>query len=189
MLKTPLYDTHLRLGGRLVDFAGWSLPVSFAGINEEHVHTRTACSVFDVSHMGRLRLTGKDCHTFLERICTRNLGQAEPGRSFYSHICREDGGVLDDVIVSCGEGYWGSFATASTGRRSSTGSGSTQPAPESRLPTRPSRPPWLRSRARGRWRWCNRATGLDLSELKRYRFITRNVFGMEVAVYRQGLHW
>lgn len=170
----------------MVDFAGWSLPVSFAGINEEHVHTRTACSVFDVSHMGRLRLTGKDCHAFLERVCTRNLNQAEPGRSFYTHICRDDGGVLDDVIVSCGEGYWGLVCNGINREKIVS---------------------WLRRHAAGRdveiadqteqtamvavqgpraVALVQEAAGLDLSELKRYRFITRNVFGMEVAVYRQG---
>ena len=93
--------------------AGWSMPVSFAGIIEEHNHTRGACSAFDVSHMGRLRLTGRDCEAFLNHICTRNLTDAEVGRSYYSHICNEDGGILDDVIVSRFEKGWGVVCNAS----------------------------------------------------------------------------
>lgn len=104
--RTPLYDTHIEFGARMVEFAGWEMPVQFVGVTKEHVHTRTVCSVFDVSHMGRLRLTGADCESFLNRVCTRNLADAEVGRSYYSHICREDGGVIDDVIVSRFEQHW-----------------------------------------------------------------------------------
>ncbi len=111
--KTPLYDVHLQWGARMVEFAGWSMPVQFAGLKEEHVHTRTACSLFDVSHMGRLQLHGKDCESFLNRMCTRNLAGAEPGRSYYSHMCRRDGGILDDLIVSRSESHWGIVCNAS----------------------------------------------------------------------------
>jgi len=99
-LRTPLYDVHVARGARMVDFAGWEMPIQFSGILDEHNHTRTACSLFDVSHMGRLTLTGKDAERLLDRLCTRNLTDAEAGRCFYTHICREDGGILDDVIVS-----------------------------------------------------------------------------------------
>ncbi len=113
LLRTPLYETHVAFGARMVPFAGWEMPVQFAGIIEEHNHTRNACSVFDVSHMGRLKITGKDAETFLDRICTRKLAGAEPGRCLYSHICREDGGILDDVIVSRFETHWGIVCNAS----------------------------------------------------------------------------
>lgn len=113
LLRTPLYDLHVALGGRMVPFAGWEMPVQFGGIIEEHVHTRTACSAFDVSHMGRLALTGRDCEEFLDRVCTRKLKGAEVGRCYYSHICREDGGILDDVIVSRFEDRWGMVCNAS----------------------------------------------------------------------------
>lgn len=100
MLKTPLYDTHERLGARLIDFGGWMMPVMYRSIQDEHVHTRTAASIFDVSHMGRLKFTGRDAERLLERVCTRNIAKLAVGRSAYSHVCNELGGVLDDVIVS-----------------------------------------------------------------------------------------
>ncbi len=106
-LKTPLYDTHIEMGARMVEFAGWSMPVHYRSIREEHLHTRSACSLFDVSHMGRLKLKGRDAGSLLDRLCTRNLADASVGRSYYSHICREDGGILDDVIVSRFEEHWG----------------------------------------------------------------------------------
>lgn len=84
----------------MIDFAGWSMPVLYRGIVEEHRHTRSACSVFDVSHMGRVYVRGADAEILLQHLCTRDLAGMEPGVSRYSHICREDGGILDDVIVS-----------------------------------------------------------------------------------------
>lgn len=100
MLRTALYETHKRLGARLIDFGGWEMPVMYTGITEEHVHTRTASSIFDVSHMGRLHFTGKDAEKLLDKVCTRNIAKLKVGRSGYSHVCNEQGGILDDVIVS-----------------------------------------------------------------------------------------
>jgi len=104
--RTPLYDLHTRLGAKMVDFAGWEMPLLFTSIIEEHRHTRSAASVFDVSHMGRIELTGPDAGPLLEYVCTRRLCDAAVGQSLYSHVCREDGGILDDVIVSRFEDHW-----------------------------------------------------------------------------------
>src|SRR6185503_8196777 len=106
MLRTSLFDTHERLGARIIDFGGWVMPVVYRGIVEEHHYTRTAASVFDVSHMGRLYLTGADAESVLQRICTRNVSKLAVARCGYSHICNEDGGILDDVIVSRFENQW-----------------------------------------------------------------------------------
>src|SRR5262245_52165696 len=106
MLRTPLYEIHKSLGARLVEFGGWDMPVMYRGITEEHFHTRTASSVFDVSHMGRLFFTGPDAETLLERVCTRNMSKMKVGRCGYSHVCNEQGGILDDVIVSRYEDKW-----------------------------------------------------------------------------------
>ncbi|MFQ5502468.1 MAG: glycine cleavage system aminomethyltransferase GcvT [Phycisphaerae bacterium] len=100
MQRTALYDTHQRLGARLVDFGGWEMPLLYRGIREEHQHTRTVSSLFDVSHMGRIELSGKDAESLLDRVCTRNIARLKVGRSGYSHVCNERGGVLDDVIIS-----------------------------------------------------------------------------------------
>jgi aminomethyltransferase len=84
----------------LVEFGGWEMPVMYRGIQEEHLHTRTASSVFDVSHMGRLMVSGDEAEALLQHVCTRNIGKLKVGRSGYSHVCNERGGILDDVIVS-----------------------------------------------------------------------------------------
>jgi aminomethyltransferase len=117
--RTPFYDFHLKAGARMVDFAGWEMPLLYhlpgggGGIIAEHEHTRTAASIFDVSHMGRLKFTGKDALEFLNRICTRNLTRAAPGQCMYSLVCNEDGGILDDVIVTRFDKYWYMVCNAS----------------------------------------------------------------------------
>ena len=98
--RTPLYDRLVQAGGRMVDFHGWELPVQFAGILAEHQAVRTACGVFDVSHMGQIFITGPDAHAFVEQVnCNRMAG--EPGKGTYAHVLAEDGGILDDAITFC----------------------------------------------------------------------------------------
>jgi aminomethyltransferase len=107
MLKrTPFHDFHVAAGARLVDFAGWEMPVVYRSINDEHEQTRRSGSLFDVSHMGRLRFTGTDAFRFLDHVLTRNLVTQKLGQSRYSLICNEAGGVLDDVIVSKDLKHW-----------------------------------------------------------------------------------
>ena len=95
MLHTALYDTHKRLGARLIDFGGWEMPVMYRSVQDEHVHTRTASSIFDVSHMGRVLISGDGAESFLQFICTRNVEKLKVGRSGYSHVCNERGGVRE----------------------------------------------------------------------------------------------
>lgn len=97
--KTPLADWHSAHGGRMVDFAGWSMPVQYGSIVAEHQATRTACGLFDVSHMGRLRLDGGGAAAFLDRLLTRKVVGMGPGKIRYSLVCHESGGILDDVLV------------------------------------------------------------------------------------------
>jgi aminomethyltransferase len=107
----------MRLGAKMVDFAGWEMPLLFSSIIEEHRHTRNAASVFDVSHMGRIELSGPDAEDLLQRVCTRQLGDAAVGQSRYSHVCNESGGILDDVIVSRYEDHWLMVCNASNRER------------------------------------------------------------------------
>src|SRR4051812_12277505 len=101
MLKhTPFHDFHVQAGAKLVDFAGWEMPLLFRGIVEEHEQTRSSGSMFDVSHMGRMHFSGKDAAKFLNRVLTRNVADQKVGQSRYSLVCNEAGGVVDDVIVS-----------------------------------------------------------------------------------------
>src|SRR5690554_1384151 len=105
--RTPFYDFHVSAGGKMVDFAGWELPISYRkGIIEEHRQCRASGSLFDVSHMGRIYFTGKGAVDLLDRVLTRNVTTQAVGQSRYSLICNESGGVLDDVIISRDARNW-----------------------------------------------------------------------------------
>ncbi len=99
LAKTPLYDWHAAHGGRMVDFAGWSMPVQYSSIVAEHKATRTAAALFDVSHMGRLRLTGPGAGNFLDSLVTRRVLDMQPGQVRYALVTNDQGGILDDVLV------------------------------------------------------------------------------------------
>jgi aminomethyltransferase len=185
-MNTPLHDIHVSFGGRMVDFAGWSMPLMFAGIIEEHVHTRTACSLFDVSHMARLRVTGADAEVFLDRLCTRNLAGADVGRCYYSHICREDGGVLDDVIVSRFESHWGIVANATN--REKIFNWISQHARDVNVKLTDDTLSTVMVALQGpkTVELAEELAGLDLSALKRYRFMVHELMGVPITIYRSG---
>ncbi len=99
MIKTPLYDAHVALGGKIVDFGGFALPVQYSSILEEHKAVRENCGLFDVSHMGELRVTGENAFMYLQNMLTNDITTMTPGRCRYSMVCYENGGTVDDVLV------------------------------------------------------------------------------------------
>lgn len=98
-LRTPLYEKHLELGAKLVDFAGWEMPVQYEGIKEEHSAVRTHAGVFDVSHMGEVEVEGPGALAFLQRVLSNDVAKIEVGGAQYSCLCNEEGGVLDDLFA------------------------------------------------------------------------------------------
>ncbi len=96
---TPLDDRHRAAGAKLVGFAGWEMPVSYEGVRAEHVAVRTGCGVFDVSHMGEIETAGPQALELLQRVLSNDVGRIEVGGAQYSVLCREDGGVLDDLFT------------------------------------------------------------------------------------------
>jgi aminomethyltransferase len=97
--RTPLFDLHEQLGGRMVPFAGWAMPVQYKGIVEEHRAVRERCGVFDVSHMGRLFVVGADAERLLRRAVTYNVAKIAEGQGHYTLLCNDDGGIIDDPYV------------------------------------------------------------------------------------------
>lgn len=98
--KTPLYDFHLAHGGKMVPFAGYLLPVQFPdGVIREHMAVRTACGLFDVSHMGEVLFSGPDALNNVEHLLTNRIEDMEIGRVRYSPLCNERGGMVDDLVV------------------------------------------------------------------------------------------
>jgi aminomethyltransferase len=96
--RTPLYDRHAAAGAKLVPFAGWEMPVQYAGIREEHIAVRTGVGIFDVSHMGQVLTRGPQAAAFLQHMVSNDVRRIPEGGAQYSVMCREDGGVLDDLF-------------------------------------------------------------------------------------------
>lgn len=97
--QTPLYEQHISLGARMVDFAGWDMPVQYEGLIPEHNAVRNAVGIFDVSHMGEFIVEGSQATEFLQYILTNDASRLKIGRSQYSLLCNEDGGVMDDCML------------------------------------------------------------------------------------------
>lgn len=99
MKRTALYEEHVRLGGRLIDFGGWELPVQYAGVMEEHEACRRAAGLFDVSHMGEVLVEGKDAEAFLNFLVTNNVAKLAVGQAQYTVMCHESAGIVDDLVI------------------------------------------------------------------------------------------
>ena len=96
---TPLYDVHVRLGGRMVEFAGFEMPVQYSSILAEHAAVRSRAGLFDVSHMGQIHFSGSDAVACVERLVSCPVASLRPGRVRYGMLCNDAGGVVDDVTV------------------------------------------------------------------------------------------
>ena len=97
--RTPLYSCHAELGARLVDFAGWEMPVQYEGVIEEHRAVRTAAGMFDVSHMGEVRVKGAGAEAFLQRLTPNDVSKLVPGRAHYSGLLTDRGTYIDDLLI------------------------------------------------------------------------------------------
>lgn len=109
MKKTALAETHEQIGARMVDFAGWYMPVQYSGIIEEHRTVRTAAGLFDLGHMGQVEVTGADAMAFLNYVGSNDISGLEPGQAIYSLLLNPNGGVIDDIIIyrhPSGDGYF-----------------------------------------------------------------------------------
>lgn len=100
MLKrTALFEEHQRLGGRLIDFGGWELPVQYTGVLDEHVTCRESVGLFDVSHMGEVHVEGADAEVFLNYLVTNNVAKLAVSQAQYTVMCNEHGGIVDDLVI------------------------------------------------------------------------------------------
>lgn len=96
---TPLHERHIACGARMASFAGWDMPIQYAGVREEHRAVRARCGVFDVSHMGQIGVTGPGAADFLQRMLTNDIAALDVCAGQYTLLCRDDAGVIDDLIV------------------------------------------------------------------------------------------
>jgi aminomethyltransferase len=97
--RTPLYDTHVAAGARMVEFGGWEMPVQYSGLMEEHAAVRNAAGLFDVSHMGEIRVGGPGAQAFVQQVIANDVTRIAPGQALYTQFTRPDGGTVDDLLV------------------------------------------------------------------------------------------
>ena len=97
--RTALFDRHVEAGAKMVDFAGWEMPVQYEGVRAEHMAVRQAAGIFDVSHMGEIETSGPQALELLQRLLSNDVSAIPVGGSQYSVMCREDGGILDDLFT------------------------------------------------------------------------------------------
>ncbi len=184
--RTPLYDEHKNLGARLVDFAGWEMPVQYSGIKAEHAAVREGAGLFDVSHMGEVVFRGPDAEAAVQRLVTRDVSRLEVGQAGYSAVCYEDGGTVDDVIVYKREGDFLVVVNASNREkdfahfRENTGDLDVEVADESE--------DWALLALQGpeAAKLLQGATDAELSALKPFRFAEGEVAGAGALISRTG---
>src|SRR3954468_13769760 len=97
--RTPFYDRHVALGGKMIDFFGWELPVQYTTITLEHTAVRTKAGLFDISHMGQVFVWGPESNAYLQKLVTNDVDKATVGKGIYAHMLNENGGVIDDIFV------------------------------------------------------------------------------------------
>jgi aminomethyltransferase len=98
-IKTPLYDKHVSLGAKMVEFVGFVMPVQYSGIIDEHLTVRENAGIFDLSHMGEIYVSGKGAPAALDKLVANNVEKLEIGKALYTPICTPEGGIVDDILV------------------------------------------------------------------------------------------
>jgi glycine cleavage system T protein (aminomethyltransferase) len=184
--RTPLYESHRRAGAKLVDFAGWEMPVQYAGVIEEHRAVRSAAGLFDVSHMGEVLVKGPGAEAFLQRLTPNDVAKLQPGRSHYSALLNEHGTYLDDLIVSrlATEEFLIVVNAANAASDFAWISG--QPHPGCTVEDISDRYALLALQGPHAARILQRLTALELPAIKYYRFAIGEIAGHGALVSRTG---
>jgi len=99
-MRTPFFENHVKLGAKIVDFHGWGMPLQYSGILDEQKAVRDNAGLFDISHMGRFRITGNTSEDCIQSLITNDVSKITENQAIYSPMCNEEGGIIDDVIVS-----------------------------------------------------------------------------------------
>ena len=99
MKRTVLFDRHKKLNAKIVNFAGYMMPISYSSVNEEHIHVRNKVGIFDVSHMGEFEISGLNSLKFVQYLCSNDISKIDVGKAQYNCLTNESGGIIDDLIV------------------------------------------------------------------------------------------
>ena len=186
--RTPLYETHVSSGAKIVPFAGWQMPVQFASILAEARAVRSASGLFDVSHMGRLEVTGPDAAALLDRVLSSPVSRLTSGRARYVLICNEQGGIIDDAIAyRLGPQRFmlvpnaGNAAEVEAWLRSWS-----KPAEQAHIEVLTEKLAMIALQGPGSQLLLSRLTSLDLPSLRLFRTVEADIAGATAIVARTG---
>jgi len=186
--KTPLNDAHRRLGGRMVDFGGWDMPVQYAaGVIGEHMATRTRSGLFDVSHMGEIWVEGPDAISFVNKLTTNNVLNLVDGQAHYSALTNEHGGVVDDLLVYR-FGQEKLLLVVNAGTTDKDWAWITSHKKDERVELRNASAEYCQIAVQGpeATSIVQKLTETDLSDIKYYHFTTGHIDGVDAIISRTG---
>lgn len=195
--RTPLYDQHVAAGARMIEFAGFSMPVEYSGIIAEHKTVRSAAGLFDLSHMGEISVSGPGAAAFVDWAATNNISNLKEGQARYTALCKPDGGIVDDVLIYRRAGDFLIVANAANIekdaawldylRRSWPGEGGPPVNPDDvSIRDLSDDTALIALQGPKSQAILSRLTGVDLDGIKPFRFVEGPVAGHEALVSRTG---
>ena len=182
--QTAFYDLHKAYNAKIVDFAGFEMPVQYEGIIAEHMAVRNSVGVFDVSHMGEFFVKGKDALAFIQKCTTNDASKLSPGKIQYSAMCYEDGGVVDDLLVYCFGDYYMLVVNASNIEKDFNWLKSNIGSMDLELTNRSDDFSLLAIQGKNSITTLQKLTDTDLSALKYYTFAEGKVCGVDTIISR-----
>ncbi len=184
--KTAFYDIHKAYNAKIVDFAGFEMPVQYEGIIAEHMAVRNSVGVFDVSHMGEFFVKGKDALAFIQKCTTNDASKLTPGKVQYSAMCYNDGGVVDDLLVYCFGDYYMLVVNASNIEKDFDWLSSNKNGFDVELTNRSDDFSLLAVQGKNSITTMQKLTDTDLSDMKYYTFKEGKVAGADTIISRTG---
>lgn len=184
--QTAFYDLHKAYNAKIVDFAGFEMPVQYEGIIAEHMAVRNSVGVFDVSHMGEFFVKGKDALAFIQKCTTNDASKLSPGKVQYSAMCYEDGGVVDDLLVYCFGDYYMLVVNASNIEKDFNWLKGNIGSMDVELTNRSDDFSLLAIQGKNSISTLQKLTDTDLSALKYYTFAEGKVCGVDTIISRTG---
>ena len=184
--RTPLFDRHVALGARMVEFGGWEMPVQYSGIVDEHAAVRQAAGLFDISHMGEVEVRGPDALAFLQHIATQDVATIGEGLSNYSLMCRPDGGIVDDIFIYHLPDRYMVVVNASNADKDFAWMQENAQGLDAKVENVSDRYAQIALQGPRSEQILKKLTDTDLSAIKYYRFTTGRVDGVDAIISRTG---
>ena len=183
--KTALYDVHIQLGAKMVEFAGYWMPVQYKGVINEHKRVRSTVGIFDVSHMGEFFIQGEKAAEYLQKMTINDVTKMEKYRAQYTGMCNENGGMIDDMIVYCFGDYFMAIVNASNHEKDFKWMNE-HLIPGAEIIDKSDEYSLFAVQGRKAEATLQKLTDLDLSVVKYYWFRETNLAGVDVIVLRTG---